>query len=522
MFEQQNLPSTFDEGVPIASQGVLKDESSQRKKILLLTSSEYGQANVILAVAYELLQRQEYDVHIASFATLQRRVEDLKMLIPSNVTPATFHTIAGPSLSQCLEAQNEFMGPYPPGIRGALKTYRITLPAMATAYNEAQYMAGYKSCLDILKVAGADLIVIEPMLDQGLDACKTLSRSYVVLSPNTFQELLRYKQPKHNILCRNPAISSGFSYPVPWRLIPANISLHFGMILLLVASQKIKKMLSVRRAHGLSELPSSFQIWQPDNHYLVPSAPESEYPCRVPSNVTPCGPILLPVGSVGEVEPELNSWLQRGPTILINLGSMLRMDETMKLEFATGLKLVLDQRPEVQILWKIRESGGLPILSRGKREMGSQQNLAKTDPLDVLSDEIKSGRVKVLNWISVEPLALLQSERIVCSVHHGGSNSFHEALSTGVPQVILPCWLDTIDFANRVEWLGIGVHGSRCAAPSVKSEELFRALLKVLGDNPDATLIQERARELAGVTGRIGGRKRACEKIIELLESLEW
>jgi hypothetical protein len=183
MFEQHNSPSTFDEKVPIDSQRTVKNESSQRKKILFLTSSEYGQANVILAVAYELLLRQGYEIHI----------------------PATFHTIAGPSLSQCLEQKDEFIGPYPPGIRGALKTYRVTLPSMATAYNEAQYMAGYESCLKIVSSVESDLIVVEPMLDQGLDACKKLSRRYVVLSPNTFQELLRYKQPKHKILCRNPA-----------------------------------------------------------------------------------------------------------------------------------------------------------------------------------------------------------------------------------------------------------------------------------------------------------------------------
>jgi hypothetical protein len=205
MFEQHNSPSTFDEKVPIDSQRTVKNESSQRKKILFLTSSEYGQANVILAVAYELLLRQGYEIHIASFAPLQRRIDDLNALISKNAIPATFHTIAGPSLSQCLEQKDEFIGPYPPGIRGALKTYRVTLPSMATAYNEAQYMAGYESCLKILSSVEPDLIVVEPMLDQGLDACKKLSRRYVVLSPNTFQELLRYKQPKHKILCRNPA-----------------------------------------------------------------------------------------------------------------------------------------------------------------------------------------------------------------------------------------------------------------------------------------------------------------------------
>ncbi len=47
----------------------LTDEITQRKKIMLLTSSEFGQANAIIAVAYELLLRQEQDVHLASFAS---------------------------------------------------------------------------------------------------------------------------------------------------------------------------------------------------------------------------------------------------------------------------------------------------------------------------------------------------------------------------------------------------------------------------------------------------------------------
>lgn len=91
--------------------------------------------------------------------------------------------------------------------------------------------------------------------------------------------------------------------------------------------------------------------------------------------------------------------------------------------------------------------------------------------------------------------------------------------SAGVPQVVLPCWLDTLDFANRVEWLGIGVYGSRSAAPSVEAREWSQALLRVLGDAPEALRMKEKARKLSAISARPGGRKKACEKIIELLES---
>lgn len=83
--------------------------------------------------------------------------------------------------------------------------------------------------------------------------------------------------------------------------------------------------------------------------------------------------------------------------------------------------------------------------------------------------------------------------------------------------MILPCWFDTLDFANRVEWLGIGVHGSRRAAPSVESGELSRALLKVLGPSTEAVGMRKKAKQLAEVTGKVGGRKKACEKINQLL-----
>lgn len=88
-----------------------------------------------------------------------------------------------------------------------------------------------------------------------------------------------------------------------------------------------------------------------------------------------------------------------------------------------------------------------------------------------------------------------------------------------MPQVILPCWLDTWDFANRVEWLGIGVYGSRTAAPSVQAGELSRALLKVLGNDSEASSMRKKAKELAAVSAVPGGRRKACEKIIEILES---
>jgi hypothetical protein len=195
----------FTEKTPADSKSGLKAKASLRRKIIFFTSSEYGQASVVLAVAYELLLRQQHDIHIASFAPLEGRVKDFNSLVPLNVMPATFHTIDGPSSTQVLEERGDFLEPLSPGINDALQTYQVTLPALATAWYNSQHMVGYESCLEILQKVNPDLTVIEPLVDQGHETCKALSLQFVILSPNTFQEILRKQQPMVTQLCRIPA-----------------------------------------------------------------------------------------------------------------------------------------------------------------------------------------------------------------------------------------------------------------------------------------------------------------------------
>ena len=97
--------------------------------------------------------------------------------------------------------------------------------------------------------------------------------------------------------------------------------------------------------------------------------------------------------------------------------------------------------------------------------------------------------------------------------------TFANALnSAGVPQIVLPVWIDTYDFATRVEYLGIGVWGSRKAAPRVEAEELGTALLKVI-DSDKSAAMAENAKAIAAPLAKTVGREIACEKIIELLNS---
>jgi hydrogenase maturation factor len=46
----------------------------------------------------------------------------------------------------------------------------------------------------------------------------------------------------------------------------------------------------------------------------------------------------------------------------------------------------------------------------------------------VLGEEVKAGVVRVVDWLEAEPMAVLESGVVVCAVHHGGANSFLEAV----------------------------------------------------------------------------------------------
>lgn len=90
--------------------------------------------------------------------------------------------------------------------------------------------------------------------------------------------------------------------------------------------------------------------------------------------------------------------------------------------------------------------------------------------------------------------------------------------SAGVPQVILPVWGDTYDFAKRVEWLGIGKFGSWNNAPQCSARELGPILEQVVLSS-QAAKMKEKAIELADICHRDGGgRHTAANKILDMLK----
>ena len=130
---------------------------------------------------------------------------------------------------------------------------------------------------------------------------------------------------------------------------------------------------------------------------------------RVPPDVICCGPILQHAAPLEETDPELYSWLSQRPTVLIVLGSHTRLDDRSAQRVLRSCLRLLDARPDVQVLWKLQKQ--------------SSYELEGVDA-DSVGD-----RLRIVEWLKPDPVAILKTGKVVCFVNHGGSNSYHEGLA---------------------------------------------------------------------------------------------
>lgn len=95
-------------------------------------------------------------------------------------------------------------------------------------------------------------------------------------------------------------------------------------------------------------------------------------------------------------------------------------------------------------------------------------------------------------------------------IHHGGNNSFCEALHFGVPSLVMPyCW-DGHDNAQRAQDTGVGMRMDRAGWAD---GELRDAILTLLNDDPMRQRLRANARSMADRPGT----EVAAEAIIKLL-----
>lgn len=163
-------------------------------KILFITNSEYGQASIMLAMAAELLTRPEMEVHILSFEALRLRAKKLQ----STSVNSTLSFTALDGLSQgdaywrlvngCRDAI------HPPVTSGDFSGYD-KVDKLLGPWEEAEYMSLYEQCKKNITDFDPDALVLDPVLQPAIDACRMLGRTYIIGSPMQALDIAKRTQP---------------------------------------------------------------------------------------------------------------------------------------------------------------------------------------------------------------------------------------------------------------------------------------------------------------------------------------
>ncbi|KAL4778686.1 diacylglycerol acyltransferase-domain-containing protein [Aspergillus varians] len=473
--------------------------------VLFLANSEHGQTNIVLAITHELLMRGGVDVHLASFPVLEKRLEKLlrdneQSYDAKYRSRVHFHAVRGPSNIEIFIRTGKRGAFHPPGYAGSVLGFK-SLCEDIWGWTEAEYVDIYESCVEIIQHVKPSLCAIDFFFLQGRDAAYNTGHTCVLLNTTSLSHIVLGLQRNAAWAWKYPMPGTGFPYPLPLHMIPLNTMAVMKTAKMYHGSGRRREIRDWRIKHKIHGRFPFADAWMPNRLHLSPALKELDWPFQIPDNVVACGPILLPVASVKTQDPELFSWLHQAPTVLINLGTLYAPDPSVVLEIAMGIKTFLEYRSDrkIQVLWK------LPKHPHDQGEIYTQSVIP-------LQKELDTDQVRIQSWFEVEPLAMLETGQVVCSVHHGGANSWYEAIQNGIPHVILPAWQDCYENAARAEWLGIGVYANKTRAPDISGQELSRALIKVLGNGS----YLQKAAKLQKLCQQKEGRVAAAERIADL------
>ncbi|KAK3329843.1 glycosyltransferase family 1 protein [Apodospora peruviana] len=478
-----------------------------RKRVLLFTNSELGQANVVLATSHALLELGA-EVHFASFSA----IEDLVTAVSKEIR---FHPIDGVDMKTAyprdevarsgLEGKTPRFWNMPRVLRICLHT---TMP-----WSGPEYVDIYRSVIAILQEVSPSIIAVDPAFSPAITACKHMGERFLILAPNTIKDFAISYQPARDVFFTYPCIASGLPFPLPWYYVLLNI--YYVLLAIAICrwdrkSREVKRYIKDYTAGEMVSLEDLNRRPPPGVKYLVANLPEIEFALKtIPPHIIPCGPITRPVTRpVTESDPHLARWLDRGPTVYINLGTHAKTTEATAIEMAKSLAFLLrlarqrgGEKKEVdgslQVLWKLTRKG----------DYGN-------DSIGMVLRDVQDA-VRIVEWVAPEPSAVLAHRNVICAVHHGGANSFLEAVTAGLPQIVLPVWIDCFDYANRAEVLEIGRWGNRTARPRCVATELGPVLVGVIF-GPGAAKYKENAEALARLCGRDlePGRIKAARTIL--------
>lgn len=214
---------------------------------------------------------------------------------------------------------------------------------------------------------------------------------------------------------------STIPYPVPFYLIPSAVYQLYQYIKNAHNPYVINHAKYIYEKIGTEYSDwGRVAIWPPEGlKVILPSNSAVDFPfSHVPDHLVSCGPIVLPAKPLKEADPGLAVWVAKRPTVYINLGTHATYEEADARELAGALKMLLDAAKkngqELQVLWKLKKRG-------------DYKGEGFSAVLEAIGSEWEEN-VRITDWLEAEPMSILESGSVICSVNHGGANSYFEAV----------------------------------------------------------------------------------------------
>ncbi|KAI1335398.1 hypothetical protein F5Y15DRAFT_428249 [Xylariaceae sp. FL0016] len=483
----------------------IEPKQGRNETSLFLMNAEYGLSNVHLATMQAMLERHpNIKIHAASFP---RSADKVARVFTESRTKSpiaqgiTFHELHGPEFMQAMskwlsgdeKSVQHIMAP--PGLKG-IDHMMKTIEAAISPWAAEDHVKLYRKAVEIIDRVDPSVVVLDMVFRPVSDAARQQNRLYAYLTPNVLLDSFVNNQPYNAMWWK---MASGISFPVPWYKIPMNIYFTRRFRNGLRNMPTYEAISKDLEAHDISR---SSPLSRPGDLWISQDMPGASVPLDyAPPNATGVGPITYDGGLAKNQDSELVAWLAKGPTVLVNLGSLFTYNEQRAAVMAQALKILMD-RTDVQILWKL-----------------GKESAFGDSYTEVVEEYIAGDRLRIKNWLTVNPVSLMDTGHIVASVHHGGANCYYEAIAAGVPQIVIPMWLDTYNYAHLAEYVGVGIFAMRDTTPDWTVEGLVEALMRVLGGEHEGLRMKEKARHLGKVAQRKPGRYEAARLIARLAES---
>lgn len=208
-----------------------------RKAVLFITNQDFGQTNVVCAVAYELLQGNELDVHIASWALFEPRVIALSEQVQNEnpdipIRPIIFHTLpTGSMFDVWLKHGGRGFAniPHPPGLN-SVGWFREVAPPIIAPWDREEHIELFEACAELAKKIKPGFILLDPHVAPAHDMCRTLNWKHAILSPCTLAG---------GIIPEQPWLSGFWKYPAFVHLLSFRICSHANELSMVVWARDI-------------------------------------------------------------------------------------------------------------------------------------------------------------------------------------------------------------------------------------------------------------------------------------------